>query len=135
METVLLYRHLDHEPSLSLLEKEYCKAWKRLLYPVEWTSQSCVAEWKEGVIFWKRWILLDWEQEIYHWNIDVAYVPWLAFDKTWRRLGHGWWWYDRLFADHPESVKIWVCYQEQLLPEWKIPRDEWDVSMDEMIIL
>lgn len=134
-KTILLYISLENEPSTVTLIEDLLVSSTTVLCPIEQKGEPCIAQLKESSILWSRWILPNEEIHFYTWLIDVVLVPWLAFDKSWVRLWHGWWRYDKFFSKHPEPYKVWVCFEEQILPQWKIPVDDWDVSMDSMIVL
>ena len=61
-------------------------------------------------------------------NIDIIFVPGLAFDKKGARLGFGSGFYDRFLQQNPSSLKIGVCYHDAILES--IPKEKHDVAMD-----
>lgn len=65
-------------------------------------------------------------------EIDLIFVPGIAFTETGKRLGRGGGFYDRLFAQ-PEltAVKIGLCFDAQLLPE--LPSESHDRAVDHVI--
>ena len=66
-------------------------------------------------------------------SIDLIVVPGMAFDNQCHRLGRGKGYYDRFLSDErlKNAYKIGVCFSCQLLD--KVPTDENDVKMDEVI--
>ena len=60
--------------------------------------------------------------------IDVAIVPGLGFSIHGDRLGFGAGYYDRWLVRHPETLKIGVAFDDQILEE--LPVGGHDVSMD-----
>lgn len=44
-------------------------------------------------------------------RLDVIIVPMLGFDDHLHRLGYGGGYYDRLLANHPNALRIGVCYE------------------------
>lgn len=60
----------------------------------------------------------------------IIIVPALAFDKNKYRLGRGAGYYDRYLSYHPKDYTIGVSLYETLD---KLPSDEWDISMKEII--
>ncbi len=64
----------------------------------------------------------------YKGNIDIIFVPGLAFDKQGIRLGYGAGFYDRFLQQNPSSLKIGVCYHEAILES--IPKEDHDIAMD-----
>lgn len=62
-------------------------------------------------------------------DVDLVFIPGLAFDRLGRRLGRGKGYYDRLLA-HPEfnGIKVGLAWSWQLLPV--VPAEEHDIWMD-----
>jgi len=60
-------------------------------------------------------------------EIDVVFVPGLAFDKDGFRIGFGKGFYDR-FLGRVLAFKIGVAFDFQIFD--KLPRDRWDVPVD-----
>lgn len=65
-------------------------------------------------------------------QIDFAVVPGIAFDKDGYRLGYGKGYYDRFLADIT-PFKLGVCPREFFVSS--LPRDEYDVKMNDVIII
>ena len=63
-------------------------------------------------------------------EIDVAFVPGIAFDKNGVRLGYGKGVYDRLLAGF-SGAKIGLAYDFQIVD--KIPKENHDLLMDKVI--
>lgn len=63
-------------------------------------------------------------------QIDIIFIPGVAFDKQNHRLGRGKSFYDR-FLPKTKALKIGICYAEQVAPD--VPIDEFDVCMDKII--
>ena len=61
-------------------------------------------------------------------DIDIIFVPGLAFDKKGARLGYGAGFYDRFLSQNPSSLKIGVCYHDAILES--IPKEKHDIAMD-----
>jgi 5-formyltetrahydrofolate cyclo-ligase len=55
-------------------------------------------------------------------------VPGMAFYLLGTRLGRGGGHYDRVLASHPDSVRVGLAFEWQILP--RLPRARWDVPMD-----
>lgn len=68
-------------------------------------------------------------------EIDLAFIPGMAFDNELHRLGRGKGYYDRLLAHPAFSLihKIGVCYDFQLLPQ--VPSEPHDCNVDELIVI
>ncbi|SHK14707.1 5-formyltetrahydrofolate cyclo-ligase [Thermocrinis minervae] len=60
-------------------------------------------------------------------QVDLAFVPGLAFDLKGYRLGFGKGFYDKLLP-RIRGEKVGVCFSFQVLEE--LPRDTWDVPVD-----
>lgn len=64
-------------------------------------------------------------------EIDISIVPGLAFDNKKRRLGYGGGFYDKFFSKYPNSKKIALCYNYQIVDEVEV--EEFDKEMDMII--
>lgn len=74
----------------------------------------------------------DSELKIEEKNIDVSYLPGLAFDRRGGRVGYGGGFYDRfLLKTRKNSKKIGLVYKFQVFPE--VPTEEHDVFIDGII--
>ncbi len=63
-------------------------------------------------------------------QIDVAFIPGIAFTSSGDRLGFGKGYYDRFLADF-KGMKIGIGYDFQITD--KIPTDEHDIKMDMIV--
>lgn len=63
--------------------------------------------------------------------IDIAIVPGLAFCTAGARLGYGAGYYDRWFEAHPDTLKVALCFDSQLLEQ--VPTEIHDVAMDYIV--
>lgn len=61
-------------------------------------------------------------------EIDVIFVPGIAFDPYGHRLGYGKGYYDRLIGKHPDVTFIGVCSDEFCIE--RLPVDPWDTRVD-----
>jgi 5-formyltetrahydrofolate cyclo-ligase len=65
-------------------------------------------------------------------EIDIAFLPGLAWDRSGTRLGRGAGYYDRLLAtDGFGAVRCGLFFAAQELPD--LPRDPWDVPLDVVV--
>jgi 5-formyltetrahydrofolate cyclo-ligase len=64
-------------------------------------------------------------------ELDILFVPGLAFDKNCNRLGMGGGYYDKLLITHPAKQVIGVAFDFQIVD--KIPTDPWDIKVDKVI--
>ncbi len=63
-------------------------------------------------------------------DIDVFFVPGLAFDKSGNRVGYGKGCFDRILKNSGKSFFIGVCYDFQLISGDIIETDGNDIGMD-----
>ena len=70
--------------------------------------------------------------EEYIGKIDLIITPGVAFDRNKNRVGFGGGYYDRFFLKHPESKKIAIAFEEQIIEEG-IEIDEFDMKVDNII--
>ena len=61
-------------------------------------------------------------------EIDLIFVPGVAFDRYGHRLGYGKGYYDRLIVKCPGTTFIGVCLEEFYLED--LPVDPWDACVD-----
>ncbi|CAN5309403.1 hypothetical protein BH09PSE3_BH09PSE3_09420 [soil metagenome] len=62
---------------------------------------------------------------------DVIFVPLVAFDLDFNRLGQGGGHYDRYFAAHPTARRIGVAWEAQRVVA--LPLRPWDMPLDAVI--
>jgi len=63
-------------------------------------------------------------------KVDVVFVPGIAFDLSFCRLGYGGGYYDR-FLERVDALKVGVCFDFQIVE--KLPCEPFDVRMDVLI--
>lgn len=61
----------------------------------------------------------------------VAFVPGVAFSEKGDRIGFGRGYYDRFFSEHPDIIRVGVCYEAQLTD--KIEPKDTDVPMNMIV--
>lgn len=66
-------------------------------------------------------------------KIDLIVVPGICFDTYRQRVGFGAGYYDRCLNSFKKTIKIGICFDEQLLCENCIQTCEYDVKMDMII--
>jgi 5-formyltetrahydrofolate cyclo-ligase len=64
-------------------------------------------------------------------DVDVIFVPGVAFTRNKDRLGRGRGFYDRILALMPSAIKVSVVFREQLVE--RIPTKDWDQKVDLLI--
>ncbi len=62
---------------------------------------------------------------------DLILVPGLAFDRCGGRLGRGRGYYDRFLAQHPETVRVGICFDEQVVQE--LPLEPHDLRLNALV--
>ncbi len=64
-------------------------------------------------------------------EVEVVFVPGIAFDKKGYRIGFGGGYYDRLLEKFPVKSKIGVCFDFQLIEE--VPKEPFDIPVDVIV--
>jgi 5-formyltetrahydrofolate cyclo-ligase len=64
-------------------------------------------------------------------NISVIIVPGMAFDADGNRLGRGKGYYDRMLMSMPNTYKIGVCFNFQMVDN--VPAEPFDIKMNAVI--
>ncbi|MCU4676377.1 5-formyltetrahydrofolate cyclo-ligase [Catenovulum sp. 2E275] len=65
-------------------------------------------------------------------NLDIIFLPLVAFDAQGNRMGMGGGFYDRTFANaHPQQKRIGLAHDCQQLDA--LPTETWDVPLDMLI--
>ena len=67
-------------------------------------------------------------------KIDCILVPGLGFDRDKYRIGYGKGYYDRFLAGVGNILTIGVGFREQLCEE-PLPRDPWDIPVQELMLV
>ena len=65
--------------------------------------------------------------------IDLFIVPGICFDKNKNRLGYGCGYYDRYLMKCPNSYKIGIAFNDQILLSDYIKSEDTDIKLDEII--
>lgn len=68
---------------------------------------------------------------LYQGNVGTFIVPGIAFTKNGKRLGRGKGYYDRLLSEYPDSKKIALAFEMQVVKDLEVSVH--DVFMDEVI--
>ena len=64
-------------------------------------------------------------------DIDLILVPAVAVDRSGNRLGRGRGFYDRALVRFPNTLKLAVVFDEEIVE--KIPNDPWDEPVDGIV--
>lgn len=130
--TVMLYHPLWDEVDTRPMIRHALSCGKRVILPtvhgddivtVEVTADT---EWREG-----DFGILEPVAPPYEGTIDLVVVPGVAFDRSGGRLGRGRGYYDRFLARHPESTRIGICFDFQIVD--RVPREPFDLTMHSVI--
>ena len=70
--------------------------------------------------------------EEYKGSIDVIITPGVTFDRDKNRVGFGRGYYDRFFGKYPNTKKIAIAFEEQIIDEG-IETDKYDKKVDILI--
>lgn len=137
IERVGLFRPVHFEVQLKQLESHSIFASKKLFYPrviskeeFEWVhvpSGSGRDAWAIGQFGIEEPAGSDAEVSEPD-GLDLVFVPALAYSYSAHRLGRGAGYFDRMLRKAPDTLKLGVCFDFQVVE--KIPDDEWDVPVD-----
>ncbi|MDD6666538.1 MAG: 5-formyltetrahydrofolate cyclo-ligase [Lachnospiraceae bacterium] len=61
----------------------------------------------------------------------LSITPGLVFDQKGDRIGYGGGFYDRFFAEHPQTIRIGTAFANQI--EGRIPVRDWDMPLDYLV--
>lgn len=131
-ETVCVFLSAFKEPDTSVIIEKFQEAGKKIAVPVTDTEHiSLSLSYIDGKNDLKKGAYGINEPSVIKpvktKDIDVMFVPGLAFDRRGGRMGFGKGYYDRLLED-ADCVKIGLCYDFQLYD--RIPIQSHDVMMD-----
>ncbi len=133
-----MYRSLPSELKLDSLAVEFEKLGAHLYYPKILDPKNCVMDFYEVHLNQTQWKkgLLGVEEPVHAKSIspselDIVFVPGIAFGKSGERIGRGSGYYDRYLKSIPEALKVALVFDFQLFE--RLPQESWDVSMDWII--
>lgn len=126
---ILVYYPLEHEVDILPLIKELGKTTKKIYLPF-------FTELKVGLVnyplnYVDKLNSYEPTQAVTNPPLDVMIIPALAYDKKGHRLGQGGGWYDRFLKSFPDSLKIGVCFEQQLLEA--VPYNDHDQRVDMIV--
>ena len=133
--TIMLYLAMDDEVSCDAWIQSLLVQGKTVLIPYgEWWAYDAVQlESMNELTLGKRGVRTIKNKKFRSDDIDCIVCPGRFFTYDGKRKGRGLWWYDRFLSKHPESYKIWLCHQDQIVDH--LEQRSWDVKMDKMIII
>lgn len=127
-ETVMSYMSFKNEVDTHEINSTVLRAGKKLLLPRTVGKEKMEAvEYRKGL---QRGAMGIEEPigEKYIGKIDLIIVPGVAFDKEGNRIGFGRGYYDRFLEDYPDSMKISLAYDFQMVE--RIEAEEHDKKVD-----
>jgi 5-formyltetrahydrofolate cyclo-ligase len=133
-QAILLYAPLAHEPNLLALLEASSQPTQRFFFPRMQQDKLELYEWFPKAL----WITGPHgiqEPDPKEWRtaslaeVDLAFIPGLAFDEQGGRLGWGRGYFDRLLGN-PEcsAFKVGIAWSWQIVPS--VPREAHDITMD-----
>ncbi|MGL5956588.1 MAG: 5-formyltetrahydrofolate cyclo-ligase [Brevinema sp.] len=132
IKVIACYYPINQEPNLKYLWEYAWKQNKIVLLPrvvskdeMVFCSFSSLKDLKKGTFD-----IMEPSTEPYQKNIDIIFVPGVAFGCDGSRLGYGMGYYDR-FLSTVSSKKIGVCYFQEL--QDSLPTEDHDIMMDAII--
>ena len=129
-KTILLFHSLPDEVCTHELIEKYASK-KKILLPVIDGEKWYIREYKGDLKTGEYNIQEPTGGNYYDYgSIDLVVVPGVCFDKDKGRVGRGKGYYDRILKEI-KAFKIGICFDCQLLS--KVPADEWDVKMDQVM--
>lgn len=134
LNTIMIYISFQNEVETHKIIQNALELGKRVivpvcvgendLIPVEINNHTKMKANKYGI--------LEPENVVkYEGEIHLVIVPGVAFDRSFNRVGFGRGYYDRFLCKYPYSLKVGVCFQNQLCE--KIDADGNDIPMNIII--
>jgi 5-formyltetrahydrofolate cyclo-ligase len=134
---ILSFANLDDECDISAINEYLCREKKLILPKV--VGKKLVLYWVDNVcnLLPNRYNIFEPDpalcRECPPDKIELAFIPALAFDHNFHRLGYGGGFYDRLLPLFAGNViTIGVGFKEQLTQ--KLPIDPWDHPLSELML-
>ena len=134
--TLLLYYPLPDEVDVRPLIKEAFEGGKRVLLPVV-KGEELELHLYEGETSLRKGAfgIMEPMGEAFapekYVEIQLAFVPGVAFDRAGHRLGRGKGYYDRLLPKLKEAKLTGICFPFQLLDD--VPAEPYDIPVAEII--
>lgn len=134
-KSIMLYSPINNEVNTYLIAKEAILKNKKLIYPksIKETIEiiPCGISRLEELKLGAYGILEPIEDKVIDKNeIDLVFVPGVAFDKFGYRLGYGAGYYDRFLSDF-KGIKVGLCYDFQIVDD--VFKEQHDSKMDYLI--
>lgn len=132
-KTIWFFIWWKFEPETKVIIQELLNKWKEIFLPKILDNNEmifCKINNLNDLEIWK-FDILEPKSNIIHENIEVFLIPWIAFNRDWKRIWKGKWYYDKYFSKFKNNYKIWICFDFQVLDDFEV--ESWDVLMNEVI--
>lgn len=128
---ILSFMNFGSEIEIENFNQEVLKSGKKLYLPrVEKDGTLSVVEHGTGFSI-GAFGIREPIGDRYMGELDLIVTPGLAFDRYGNRLGYGRGYYDRLFVQYTNSIKVGPIFDIQLVE--KVPSEEHDVKIEILI--
>lgn len=128
---MMYYVSMDYEVDTLILIQEDMKSKKILVPYVEDNNMKASIILSMDDLEKTRLGFLEPKIKLESKNIDVIIVPGTAFDKTGARLGFGKGYYDKFLARYPNTLKLGIAFDEQIVDV--VPTEAHDQKVDIII--
>lgn len=134
-QTVCMYISMDTEVSTILSIQKLMNGWKKICVPKLLDGKMTMVELEslKDVSVGTFKIIEPIQTKVNTQKIDCALIPGVCFTESGSRIGKWKGYYDVWLSENPDIYKIGLCYDFQMIPEFK--KDQWDIDMNEIIII
>lgn len=136
VQKIALYWSSDGEISTAAIAQHCFAAGVQVFLPIVGNDKQMVfAQWQHGDALSKnRYGIAEpttqsAQQSLS--NMDMIFMPLVAWDKNGNRLGMGGGYYDRALANHAGPILIGLAHQMQEVEV--LPKQAWDIALDLVI--
>ena len=134
VKAILFYVPINNEVDLLPLARDMYNKGKTILFPklinyeklVPYLIRDLYSDLKKGA-----YNIPEPDTEEFSGEVDIAFVPGLAFGKNGFRIGYGKGYYDKYLSKAKVKITIGVCFDFQLLPD--VPFSNNDFQLDYII--
>lgn len=133
-KSVFCYVSLADEVDSQSLIHTMLEAGKKLFVPRITEAKTMIAvalqDWEE-LSPGELGILTPCSKLAHEGEIEICITPGLGFSESGQRIGFGRGYYDRWFTQHPNTLKIALAYECQIVSD--IPAEQYDICVDMII--
>lgn len=130
---IAFYFPIKQEIDLCLLWEEAKKRKLTILFPKVINDQEMIFcsinSYRD--LEYGCWGIYEPQSPQYTGDIDIMFIPGVAFGEDGSRLGYGKGYYDRFLIKNPHSLKIGVSLEENLVAQ--LPVESHDIFMDKIL--